>query len=114
MKMVYLVLKGSTALQARSTRISTLVPLAPLVRGWELDMCTLLVQSARLGTSASTRRRPASVQSYTRNITVMGIADGPNLTRTCALSSLIVWKVQQMQLAPVLTDNGQSLAAKAP
>ena len=112
-RMVCSVQKASTARPARSMRISTRVPREPLVREWAREMWILLVPDVRQGTSASSRRRPLSVQSYTRATTEMDRLDGPGLTHTCALNSPSARKARQMHLPPVLTVNGQSLAGQA-
>ena len=111
-RMVCSVQKASTAQRARSMQTSTRVPLAPLDREWVRGMRKLLVKVAQLGTSASSRRKPKSVQSCTRDSTEVGELDGLGLIRTCALSSPIARKAQQMQLPPVLTVSGQSLEAQ--
>ena len=111
-RMVYSVQKAFTARPERSMQISTHVPREPLVRKWVREINILLVPDARQGISASIRRRPLSVQSYTRDTTEMECLDGAGLTHTCALSSPTARKARQMQLPPVLTVNGQLLAAQ--
>ena len=112
-RMVCSVQKASTARPARSMRISTRVLREPLVRERAREIWILLVPDVRKGTSASSRRRPLSVQSYTRATTEMDRLDGLGLTHIYALSSLTARKARQMQLPPVLTVNGQLLAAQA-